>query len=102
MILRALTQHLQLTMLLPAAPLSQIPHSLLCANLVRRLSPIVTHGVHRWAFYVQQLGRGYWAAVARGPPQDAVDAWGAFRATFQNPSPSPSELQVPSWPSRCP
>ena len=49
---------------------------------------------HRWAFYVQQLARGHWAAVARGPPQDAVDAWGEFRATFHSPNPSPAELQV--------
>ena len=43
---------------------------------------------------MQQLGAGHWAAVARGPPGDAVDALGDFKATFQEPSPLPSDLQV--------
>ncbi|GAB4820177.1 hypothetical protein N2152v2_007223 [Parachlorella kessleri] len=42
----------------------------------------------RWAFFVQELGRGHYVSVARGPLEAVVDAWGGFKGTFQqNPVP---------------
>ena len=29
----------------------------------------------RWRFVLQELGNGHWVSVARGPPEDIVDAW---------------------------
>jgi hypothetical protein len=30
----------------------------------------------RWAFYLQELGRGHWVSVAKAPLEAVVDAWG--------------------------
>lgn len=35
-----------------------------------------------WSFSLQQLPADHWVAVARGPPEAAVDAWGEFTATM--------------------
>lgn len=35
-----------------------------------------------WSFALHQLPGDHWVAVARGPPNAAVDAWGEFTATM--------------------
>eukprot|EP01065_Artemidia_motanka_P006517 TRINITY_DN13208_c0_g1_i1.p1 TRINITY_DN13208_c0_g1~~TRINITY_DN13208_c0_g1_i1.p1 ORF type:complete len:777 (+),score=227.58 TRINITY_DN13208_c0_g1_i1:68-2398(+) len=37
----------------------------------------------RWRLHVQRLGRDFFAASARGPPEDVVDMHGAFRRTLR-------------------
>ena len=34
----------------------------------------------RWRFTLQELGKGHWVSVARGPPEDIVDAWQVLQA----------------------
>ncbi|PSC73182.1 L-aminoadipate-semialdehyde dehydrogenase-phosphopantetheinyl transferase-like [Micractinium conductrix] len=49
---------------------------------------------HReWAFHLHQLGGGHWAAVARAPLAEVVDAWGGFTATFKKTEFGPGEWQ---------
>ena len=36
--------------------------------------------LRRWRFALQELGKGHWASVARGPPEDIVDAWQVLQA----------------------
>ena len=39
-----------------------------------------------WKFYLQALPDDHWISVGRGPPTDAIDANGGFKATFESPS----------------
>ena len=39
--------------------------------------------MHRWKFFSKTLEGGYMVTVARGPPGDAVDAWGKFTKTLK-------------------
>ncbi|KAF8065883.1 Aasdhppt [Scenedesmus sp. PABB004] len=48
----------------------------------------------RWRVFLQQLPGRHWVAVARGPPDAAVDAHGEFRATLQEPVMPEPELQA--------
>ena len=41
-----------------------------------------------WRFDIQPLRAGHWVSVARGPPLDAIDAWGGFLGTFTAPRPA--------------
>ncbi|KAK9814129.1 hypothetical protein WJX72_001038 [[Myrmecia] bisecta] len=47
----------------------------------------------RWHFVIQQLGSAHWVSVARGPPDNAVDAYGEFTGTFHRPTLSDAEIQ---------
>lgn len=64
-----------------------LTRALLCRSLSARPAaphrplPAATASVqgspHReWAFHLHQLGGGHWAAVARAPLAEVVDAWG--------------------------
>ena len=46
-----------------------------------------------WRFDIQPLSAGHWVSVARGPPDDAVDEWASFRATFALLRPAAPLLQ---------
>lgn len=46
-----------------------------------------------WRFDIQPLRAGHWVSVARGPPLDAIDSWGGFRATFAEPNPAPARVE---------
>ncbi|EIE24817.1 4'-phosphopantetheinyl transferase [Coccomyxa subellipsoidea C-169] len=39
----------------------------------------------RWRFFLQELSDGHWVSVARGPPENIVDAWREFTGTLQEP-----------------
>jgi 4'-phosphopantetheinyl transferase len=45
-----------------------------------------------WRFFLHDLGKGHWAAVARGPPSAAVDADGGFLSTLRAPALAPEAL----------
>jgi 4'-phosphopantetheinyl transferase len=45
-----------------------------------------------WRFYIQALRDDHWVSVARGPPTDAVDAYGGFISTFRKPKLQSEEL----------
>ena len=49
---------------------------------------------HRWAFHSQRLSGGHWVSVARGPPEDIVDAWGTFTSTLRSRSLSAEQMKV--------
>jgi len=49
-------------------PANEVRFPLRCADMVRG---------RRWRFVLQELGNGHWVSVARGPPEDIVDAWQA-------------------------
>lgn len=49
---------------------------------------------NRWWFSLHSLAGLHVVAVARGPPQAAVDAWGEFSATLQQRELSAEELQA--------
>ena len=48
---------------------------------------VAVDGIPRtdWAFFVHPLACGHWVSTSRGPPADAIDAHGEFRATFGEP-----------------
>jgi len=46
-----------------------------------------------WTFSLQQLAGEHWVSVARGPVNDAIDAYGEFRGTFKAPDMTVGELQ---------
>ena len=46
-----------------------------------------------WRFDIQPLSAGHWVSVARGPPDDALDEWASFRATFALLRPAAPLLQ---------
>jgi len=46
----------------------------------------------QWKFFLQPLPESHWVSVARGPPADIIDAFGAFKATFKRPSLPPAEM----------
>ena len=46
-----------------------------------------------WRFDIQPLSAGHWVSVARGPPDDALDEWASFRATFTLLRPAAPLLQ---------
>jgi len=48
----------------------------------------------QWKFFVQPLESDHWVSVARGPPAEAVDKQGAFRATFTQIELSASRLEA--------
>ncbi|KAK9846417.1 hypothetical protein WJX81_003371 [Elliptochloris bilobata] len=48
----------------------------------------------RWRFTLQELGNGHWVSVARGPPEDIVDAWQEFSATLLYPCTAEPEFQA--------
>ena len=50
----------------------------------------------RWRFHLQELSDGHWVSVARGPPENIVDAWQEFTGTLQEPIIPTSRFQV-SW-----
>ncbi|CAL5226778.1 g9635 [Coccomyxa viridis] len=39
----------------------------------------------RWRFHLQELTDGHWVSVARGPPENIVDAWQEFTGTLKEP-----------------
>ena len=45
-----------------------------------------------WRFFLQAAPEEHWISVGRGPPVDAVDAWGGFTATFGRPRLTAAEL----------
>lgn len=47
---------------------------------------------HRWGFDLQSLGAGHWVSVAKGPPEDIVDAHGLFKKTFGQPCLSDEDI----------
>ncbi|KAF6252582.1 4'-phosphopantetheinyl transferase [Scenedesmus sp. NREL 46B-D3] len=47
----------------------------------------------RWRAFLQQLPNRHCVCVVRGPPEAAVDAFGVFTATFQEPNLSDAQLQ---------
>lgn len=46
-----------------------------------------------WRFDIQPLSAAHWVSVARGPPDDALDEWASFRATFALLCPAAPLLQ---------
>eukprot|EP00191_Tetraselmis_sp_GSL018_P017622 CAMPEP_0177591444 /NCGR_PEP_ID=MMETSP0419_2-20121207/8001_1 /TAXON_ID=582737 /ORGANISM="Tetraselmis sp., Strain GSL018" /LENGTH=312 /DNA_ID=CAMNT_0019082187 /DNA_START=463 /DNA_END=1402 /DNA_ORIENTATION=+ len=46
-----------------------------------------------WAFSLHALPRGHWVSVARGPPDQIVDAYGEFTATLKARDVPPDVLQ---------
>ena len=48
----------------------------------------------RWRFTLNCVGKGHWVSVARGPPEAAVDALGAFRASFGRPVMDDEEIKA--------
>ena len=48
----------------------------------------------QWKFYIQGLPDDHWISVGRGPPTDAIDANGGFKATFETPALPPAELNA--------
>ena len=46
-----------------------------------------------WGFYVQPAEHSHWISTSRGPPSDAVDAHGVFRATFEQASMPAGEMR---------
>lgn len=49
---------------------------------------------HRWRFFLQELSDGHWVSVARGPPENIVDAWREFTGTLQEPDIPGAKFQV--------
>lgn len=47
----------------------------------------------RWGFFLHDVGHRHWISVARGPPEDVVDAFGGFKQTFLKPYLSNQELE---------
>ena len=47
--------------------------------------------LERWRFYIQPMPDEHWVSTSRGPPADAVDALGGFRATFGALEPDAAE-----------
>ena len=52
--------------------------------------------MHRWRFFLQELTDGHWVSVARGPPENIVDAWREFTGTLQEPDIPGAKFQVGS------
>eukprot|EP00884_Botryococcus_braunii_P009141 jgi/Botrbrau1/18228/Bobra.53_1s0084.1 len=48
----------------------------------------------RWRFFLQELGGKHWVSVARGPPEDIVDAWKEFTNSLQRREIPDGELQA--------
>lgn len=48
----------------------------------------------RWRFHLQELSDGHWVSVARGPPENIVDAWQEFTGTLKEPIIPTSRFQV--------
>ncbi|GAX75507.1 hypothetical protein CEUSTIGMA_g2950.t1 [Chlamydomonas eustigma] len=53
-------------------------------SILARYATVAVDGVmlNGWRFEIQRLGDKHWVTVARGPPQDIVDAYGVFKSTF--------------------
>ena len=49
---------------------------------------------YRWRFHLQELSDGHWVSVARGPPENIVDAWQEFTGTLKEPIIPTSRFQV--------
>ena len=50
--------------------------------------------VPRWRFFLQELASGHWVSVARGPPDNIVDAWQEFTGTLEQPVIPAPKFQV--------
>ena len=50
----------------------------------------------RWRFFLQELPNGHWVSVARGPPDNIVDALQEFTGTLEQPViPAPAFQVLP-------
>ena len=54
----------------------------------------VSAWLRRWRFHLQELTDGHWVSVARGPPENIVDAWQEFTGTLKEPIIPTSRFQV--------
>ena len=52
----------------------------------------------RWRFFLQELANGHWVSVARGPPENIVDAWREFTGTLEAPVIPIPEFQARALP----
>ena len=46
-----------------------------------------------WSFVLHELAGDHWVAVARGPIDTVVDAYGEFKKTFRKPDMEKSEIR---------
>jgi hypothetical protein len=46
-----------------------------------------------WSFVLHELAANHWVAVARGPIDTVVDAYGEFKKTFRKPSMEKDEVR---------
>jgi len=46
-----------------------------------------------WSFKLHELADGHWVAVARGPVDTVVDAYGEFKKTFRKPNMESDEVR---------
>uniref|UniRef100_A0A7S3QM64 holo-[acyl-carrier-protein] synthase n=1 Tax=Dunaliella tertiolecta TaxID=3047 RepID=A0A7S3QM64_DUNTE len=53
----------------------------------------------RWGFSLHELPHGHWVAVAKGDPQDIVDAQKGFTRTLRCPAPTDEELRRHTCPA---
>ncbi len=65
-----------------------------CACSYLHTSPDRDKWCCRWRFHLQELTDGHWVSVARGPPENIVDAWQEFTGTLKEPIIPTSRFQV--------
>src|SRR5579875_3387314 len=62
-----------------------LPLSLVAATSDGLPAEVSAAAVRRWRFFLQELAHGHWVSVARGPPENIVDAWREFTGTLEQP-----------------